>query len=84
MSGAISAIKDANPKDGLLGLDCLQFFVENNIESFQSLINVSLEILITKLGDTKVSLLLKHSTTVQYVLSYSAFEIQFNTLGSDS
>jgi hypothetical protein len=54
MSQGVSTIKDANPKVAALGLDCLDLFIEHNIDSFQPLVNMAIDALIGKLTDTKV------------------------------
>ncbi len=55
MSSSISLLNDANPKVVLLGFDCLQQLVRDYSEYFQPLVNMSIDMLIAKFGDSKVS-----------------------------
>jgi vesicle coat complex subunit len=52
----VNALKDANPKIVLCAMDCVQIFIEQYSIDFQSLVNMTFDILLTKFGDSKVSM----------------------------
>ena len=54
VNGTISAIKDANPKIVLIALECVQTLLDDYMDIFQSSLNMTFDIVLTRLGDSKV------------------------------
>lgn len=54
MSACVGLVKEANLKVVLAGLECLSLFLTNRKEAFASLVNMAFDVLIPRLGDTKV------------------------------
>ena len=54
MSAAVNLVKEANLKVVLTSLDCLQTLIEERKEPFAAIINMTFDVLIPRLGDTKV------------------------------
>jgi hypothetical protein len=54
MSSCVNAVKDANPKIGVVALSCLDLLIKNYRDDFVPLANMSFELLLAKLGDSKV------------------------------
>lgn len=55
-SAAVSLLKEANLKVVLAGFDCLENLIKLRKESIGSLISMTFDVLVPRLGDTKVSL----------------------------
>eukprot|EP00601_Ochromonadales_sp_CCMP2298_P023260 CAMPEP_0173312684 /NCGR_PEP_ID=MMETSP1143-20121109/24293_1 /TAXON_ID=483371 /ORGANISM="non described non described, Strain CCMP2298" /LENGTH=213 /DNA_ID=CAMNT_0014254955 /DNA_START=36 /DNA_END=674 /DNA_ORIENTATION=+ len=53
MSSSINIVRDANPKVATVGLECLQLLIRNYPTDFHPLANMSFELVLTKLGDSK-------------------------------
>jgi hypothetical protein len=54
MSSFVGLIKEANIKVVFASLDCLQSFITDRKEAFSPLVNMTFDVLIPRLGDTKV------------------------------
>lgn len=50
----VTALKDANPKIVLSAMECVKIFINEYSSDFQSLVNMTFDILLTKFGDSKV------------------------------
>ena len=55
VSTCLALSGDSNLKLCLVGLDCLQTLIENQTDSFQPYLNMTLKLLIQKFSDTQVS-----------------------------
>eukprot|EP01031_Cornospumella_fuschlensis_P025028 gene25028-30232_t len=73
MSSVINLVKEANLKVVLSSLDCLQSLVQERKEAFSALINMTFDVLIPRLGDTKANVREKTEEVFRLVvLTYDA------------
>jgi hypothetical protein len=63
VSACVSLVKEANLKIVLASLDCLQALMQERKETFNPLVNMTFDVLIPRLGDTKVTCILICSFT---------------------
>mmetsp|Transcript_248 Transcript_248/g.445 ORF Transcript_248/g.445 Transcript_248/m.445 type:complete len:1648 (-) Transcript_248:185-5128(-) len=61
---AVTTLKDANPKLVLTALECVKLLIENYSDSFQPLVNMAFDILLAKLGDSKLNVRARANETM--------------------
>ena len=81
MSSCVAALKDANPKVVLLCLDCVQLLLEAHGDSFQSLVNMCFDMLLSKLSDGKLNVRTRATQVMVDLINMLGLSAGFEKLG---
>ncbi len=81
LSAVINTLKDANPKVILLSLDCVQLLLNAHGDSFQSLVNMCFEMLLSKLSDGKLNVRTRATQVMVDLISMLGLSAGFEKLG---